>query len=159
MSDLLVPKKSEYALRFYLSQVIPRGGIVAVLHPKVILARLLPQVAKEKRARVIALGASREAVQQFADAGVLIEGSAAGADVFLCEPELLVDGGVLVSADESELIGKYPAIAVASVAQLSSRDVAHLEFVPLAKVVSEVGVFPSEFLKEEVSRVLPLLRL
>lgn len=142
--------RSEYALEYHLSGIIPKGSIICALFPKKLLSKFLPIVAKEKNARVIAIG-NKEIIPSLIKAGVLFEGKASP-DIFIGEPAGFSKEGIFVAPEETQDWLKNDVLAMCSALQWSSISPAKLDSIPAQKIVSELGVFPHELFVSEVSK-------
>ncbi len=133
-------ENTEYALSYYLEKVIPRGGVVYVLFPKTILAKLLPPIAEKKNCKVITLYGSHEAT--------LYSRKAAEPDIILAEPDGFTYGGALFKPEETKLVKGLPLVCIGSSKQWSSIRPATHDLVPVQKIVSENGIHTPEQIEE-----------
>lgn len=140
-------ENTEYALSYYIEKVIPRGGVVYVLFPKTILAKLLPPIAEKKNCKVIPLYGSHEAALKLIKTGTYSR-KAAEPDIILAEPDGFTYGGALFKPEETKLVKGLPLVCVGSSKQWSSIRPATHDLVPVQKIVSENGIHTPEQIEE-----------
>lgn len=136
---LRLAENRTYALSYYLQQVIPKGGVVEAF-PGPLLSAILPSVALQKNCKVKCLALAHELARLN-----LLANSAP--DLTIVEPVFFVEGGALV---QPGFVSSFQnLVGVGSVSQWTDENPASLDFVPLSKTVTEIGVFsPDEFLNE-----------
>ena len=140
---LRLPERRSYAFAYHLGTILPKNGIVEVLSPGPILKSLISQVAFQKQCKVLCRDV--ELKHELAQAGILAQGGTP--DVVLIESDFLTEGGVLVLpqiAQNTSLVG------ICSVEKWTKSNPSTHDFVPLRKIVTEVGIFSPEDLKREL---------
>ncbi len=139
-----------YAIQHFLHKIVPKGGVICAIHSKSILARTLAKIAKEKNCKIININGTKEATEKFLKAGVLAEGLQP--DIYLTEPEGFTQGGAIINPDETEhLNNNTELIGVGSALQWTKNTPANYDFIPLTKIVSELGIHKPEHLEQEIN--------
>ncbi len=142
-----------YALTYHLEKALPQGGIVCALFPKGILQHILPKAAKEKNCTVIIIQSTKEATLAFMQAGVLDQKTDPGkADIYITEPAGFSQNGALVSPQETATIKKYNAIGIGSALQFQEKIPAEYDWLPMSKIITELGIHSIENFEEEFKR-------
>ncbi len=128
-------ERSLYAIAHYLEQVIPKGGVVCVIHPKSILQNILPKLAQRKRCEIITYKQGVEA------------------DLYLTEPEGFSRNGAIVLPEEAKLIKQFETTAVGSIAQWTDKPNSKHDCVRTARTVTEIGVYKHEHFVYELKNM------
>ena len=137
--QLRLDEQRQYALNYYLESVLPKGGVVEVVAPGAVLQEVLPGAAAAQQCKVLPVHASAEFRHALAECGVLArEGMS---DVTLIEPDFFVSGGALVRPENN---ARKNVVGAGSVTRWTRANPKTHDFVPLAKVVTELGVMSVE---------------
>lgn len=142
---LSLPENRSYALAYHLESLLPKNGLVEIINPKEILSSLLPAIALQQNCRVKCRGASDEFRRVFAKLNLLAADGVP--DVVLMEPDFLTEGGALVLPQAARA---GPLVGVCSIDKWTKSNPNTHDFVPLTKIVTELGVFSPSSLKEEL---------
>ena len=142
---LRLEENRTYALSYYLQQVIPKGSVIGAV-PGPLLSALLPSVAIQQNCKVSCLALAHE----LARLDLLTNKTP---DLVLVEPAFFVEGGALVVP--GSVTSFQNLVGIGSVSQFTYDNPAELDFVPLSKVVTEIGVLSPEEFMNELKRFLP----
>ncbi|MEM3154917.1 MAG: hypothetical protein QW165_05155 [Candidatus Woesearchaeota archaeon] len=143
-------EKAELAISFHLQKIVPKGSIICAYHPKSILAKILPNIAKEKNCKIIAIHGTKEAMQAFIKSGTLTYELPHKADTFLAEPDGLTADGALFNPKEVCELPHNEIIAVGSVLQFTNKRPANYDVANVSKIVTEIGTYTPEHLALEI---------
>lgn len=130
------------AIKYYLEREIPNNSTIGLISPKTILLEVLPEIAKRKHCKVALFGAQGEIARAFHD----MLSPSTECDVYICEPELFNPEGAMAHPTELEHLAgriseqsKTTIIGVGCSLQITDDKPAHLDFIPLTKIVTEKG--------------------
>ncbi len=129
-------------MKYYLSQIVPKGGIVCAVYPKGLLLRLLPEVAEEKNALIRVIGVTPEARELAASSRVVNE--PIEPDVYVGEPVAFSKQGVAVLPSETEEWVRHDVVAVSVSERQIETIPAQCDAVMVRKLVSDKGIIPFE---------------
>ncbi len=142
-----------YAIQYHLEQALPKGGVVCALYPKSILEHILPEAAKKKGCKVIALHGTKGATLALLKAQVLENNTdISKADIYITEPAGFTPGGALTNPDETKLVENSNVLAVGSALQWTNNTPSTHDFAPISKTITELGIYSPEHFKEIISR-------
>ncbi len=145
---LRLSENRTYALSYYLQEVIPKGCVIEAF-PGPILSAILPSVAMQKNCKVKCSALAHE----LARLNLLANSNP---ELTIVEPAFFVEGGALVAPGSVSSLQNL--VGVGSVSQWTAENPADLDFVPLAKVVTEIGVFSPEEFVNEIKLFVPRIR-
>jgi hypothetical protein len=126
------------AIKYYLEKEIPNNSTIGLIAPKTILANVLPEIAKRKHCKIALFGAQGEIARAFHD----LLSPTTECDIYLCEPELFNPEGAMAHPTELEhlnKLGNQAIIGVGCSLQITDDKPAHLDFIPLTRIVTEKG--------------------
>jgi hypothetical protein len=126
------------AIKYYLEREIPNNSTIGLIAPKSILAEVLPDIARRKHCKIALFGAQGEIARAFHD----LLSPTTECDIYLCEPELFNPEGAMTHPTELEHLNKFinhSIIGVGCSLQITNEKPAHLDFVPLTRIVTEKG--------------------
>jgi len=132
---LQLTQNSPHSISYHLEKEIPTGSVIGLIAPKSILFEVLPTIARRKHCKVALFGAQGEIARAFHD----ILSPTTECDIYLCEPELFNPEGAMTHPSELEHIGKHSLIGVGCSLQMTNEKPAHLDFMPLTKIITEKG--------------------
>lgn len=138
-----------YALSYHLEKTLPKGGIICAIYPKTILQEILPQIAEQKKCKIMVIGGTPEIIKTLKEKGMLIEANQK-ADIYLTEPDGFNEEGAYVKPHETELLINYDTIAIGSIYQWTDVAPATHDSIPVEKTITEAGIFTPEKLKESL---------
>lgn len=126
------------AIKYYLERGIPNNSTIGLISPKSILAEVLPDIARRKHCKIALFGAQGEIARAFHD----LLSPSTECDVYICEPELFNPEGAMTHPAELEHLSKLEGQSIIGVGcslQITDDKPAHLDFVPLTKIITEKG--------------------
>lgn len=126
------------AIKYYLEREIPNNSTIGLIAPKSILAEVLPEIARRKHCKIALFGAQGEIARAFHD----LLSPTTECDIYLCEPELFNPEGAMTHPTELEHLNKLNGqeiIGVGCSLQITNDKPAHLDFIPLSRIVTEKG--------------------
>lgn len=141
-------QNAEYALAYNLEKILPKGGVVWALFPKTILGQLLPWVAARKQCKIISVHGIKEATMALLKARAL-DSDTPTPDLFLTEPDGFTPGGAFFQPNEAKMLEGLELVGIGSAFQQITAFPATHDYVPLSKIITELGIHsPEDFEKE-----------